>query len=43
MVLDPALAYAQWNWSPQTALPAVLEEIAAHAHQNPDWLDISGG
>jgi len=41
MVLDSALATKAWNWSPQISLPQVLEEIARHAEQNPDWLDIS--
>jgi CDP-paratose 2-epimerase len=41
MVLDSALAEKTWNWSPQTSLPHVLEEIARHAEQHPDWLEIS--
>ena len=43
MVLDPALAAKQWNWSPKISLPQVLEEIAVHAEQNPDWLELSRG
>lgn len=42
MVLDSSLAAAQWNWSPKISLPQVLDEIAQHAAQNPDWLEISG-
>ena len=41
MVLDSSLAAAQWNWAPKTSLPQVLDEIAGHAEQNPDWLEIS--
>ena len=41
LVLDSALAAKTWNWSPQISLPQVLDEIARHAEQNPDWLDIS--
>jgi CDP-paratose 2-epimerase len=42
MVLDPSLAAKIWNWSPKILLPQVLDEIAKHADQNPDWLEISG-
>ena len=42
MVLDSALAMKTWNWTPKTLLPQVLEEIAHHAKQNPNWLEISG-
>jgi len=42
MVLDSSLAARTWNWSPQISLPQVLDEIARHAEQNPDWLEISG-
>ncbi|HEY2330089.1 MAG TPA: NAD-dependent epimerase/dehydratase family protein [Verrucomicrobiae bacterium] len=42
MVLDSSLAEKTWNWSPKILLPQVLEEIAKHAEQNPDWLEISG-
>lgn len=39
MVLDHALAAREWDWSPATPLAAILEEVAVHARQNPDWLD----
>jgi CDP-paratose 2-epimerase len=42
MVLDSSLAEKTWNWSPKILLPQVLDEIAKHAEQNPNWLDISG-
>lgn len=41
VVLDSTLAEKQWGWSPQTPLPAILEEIAGHAEDHPDWLDVS--
>ena len=41
MVLDASRAAKEWNWSPKTLLPQALDEIAAHAEKNPDWLDIS--
>lgn len=41
MVLDATLAEKTWNWSPKTELPQVLEEIAQHAEQNPNWLELS--
>jgi CDP-paratose 2-epimerase len=42
LVLDASLAARQWNWSPTSALPQVLDEIARHAEQHPKWLEISG-
>lgn len=41
VVMDCRRAEAAWDWRPQTPLPDILEEIAAHAEQHPDWLDIS--
>ena len=41
MVLDSSLAAQHWNWQPKISLPQVLDEIARHAEQNPDWLEIS--
>ncbi len=42
MVLDSSLAAKEWNWSPKLSVEKVLEEIAQHAEQNPNWLEISG-
>jgi CDP-paratose 2-epimerase len=42
LVMDAALAGEVWGWQPQTPLDAILEEIARHAEQHPDWLAISG-
>jgi CDP-paratose 2-epimerase len=41
LVLDSSLAAKQWNWQPKISLPQVLDEIAKHAEQNPNWLEIS--
>jgi CDP-paratose 2-epimerase len=41
LVMDTARASANWNWTVQTSLAEVLEEIATHAEKNPDWLDVS--
>jgi len=41
MVLDSSLAEKSWSWSPKILLPQVLDEIAKHAEQNPNWLEIS--
>lgn len=41
VVLDHAKATRLWQWKPATTTSMILEEIAAHAHEHPDWLDIS--
>jgi CDP-paratose 2-epimerase len=41
LVLDSSRAARKWKWRPQTRLAAVLEEIALHAEQNPEWLDLT--
>lgn len=41
MVLDSRLAKTQWEWEPATSLETILEELAAHAHEHPSWLDLS--
>ena len=42
MVLDSSLALQQWQWRPRRTTAEILEEIALHAEQNPDWLKLSG-
>jgi CDP-paratose 2-epimerase len=42
LVMDSGLARSTWDWRPQTSLQQILEEIALHAEQHPDWLQISG-
>jgi len=41
MVLDSTKAETVWNWTPTTPVLHILEEIADHARQHPDWLDRS--
>ena len=41
LVLDSALAAQTWNWRPATPLLAILEEIATHATNHPEWLALS--
>jgi CDP-paratose 2-epimerase len=41
LVMDTARASANWNWKVQTPLAKILEEIAKHAEENPNWLDVS--
>ncbi len=41
LVLDHAKATRLYRWTPRTPTAAILEEIAAHARQHPDWLDLS--
>jgi CDP-paratose 2-epimerase len=42
MVLDSALALQQWDWKPLISIEEIFMEIAAHAEQHPEWLNISG-
>jgi CDP-paratose 2-epimerase len=41
MVLDSALAARVWNWRPARTTEVILDEIARHAVDAPDWLDLS--
>jgi CDP-paratose 2-epimerase len=41
MVLDSSKAERVWDWRPETPTLQILEEIAAHARQFPDWLERS--
>jgi len=42
LVLDSARARTVWNWRPRRPLFSILSEIADHAEQNPDWLELTG-
>jgi CDP-paratose 2-epimerase len=42
MVMDSALAYKSWDWSPTIPLNEILEGIMNHAKEHPNWLDLSG-
>ena len=41
VVLDSSLAQTRFGWKPVTTLPVILDEIAQHARQNPDWLNMT--
>lgn len=41
LVLDSQAAQRNWDWRPQTAFDQICEEIARHAEQHPNWLEIS--
>ena len=41
IVLDHAKAARLWHWQPVTPTRTLLEEIARHAEDHPDWLDLS--
>ena len=38
IVMDSSLAKEVWDWAPQTQIREILEEIANHAEENPQWL-----
>ncbi len=41
MVLDSAAAAEHWQWQPATSTLQILEEIATHAEQYPEWMKLS--
>ncbi len=41
LVLDASSAKQHWQWNPTIKLEAVLEEIAVHVEQHPEWLDLA--
>ncbi len=41
VVLDAAKAQRLWHWAPALSTEAIMGEIADHADQHPDWLDLS--
>jgi len=43
VVLDSTLASEAWGWKPSRGTSEILEEIAQHAEQHPDWLEVSDG
>jgi CDP-paratose 2-epimerase len=42
VVLDWTRARQMWDWTPQTPVAEILEEIAAHAEAHPHWLELTG-
>jgi CDP-paratose 2-epimerase len=41
VVLDANLATDAWGWKPSRRTSDILEEIARHAEQHPEWLDLT--
>ena len=41
IVLDSTKAKRQWDWQPNLPVGQILEEIAQHAEEHPEWLEIS--
>jgi CDP-paratose 2-epimerase len=41
IVMDSGAVRRDFGWRPETSLNDLLEEIACHAENNPDWLDRS--
>jgi CDP-paratose 2-epimerase len=41
MVIDSRLVSAAYGWQPRIALTDILDEIAGHHREHPDWLDVS--
>ena len=41
VVLDASLATEAWDWKPSRRTSDILEEIARHAEQHPEWLDLA--
>ena len=42
LIMDANLARQTWDWEPQTTMEQILDEIAGHAEQHPEWLELSG-
>ena len=42
IVMDTTRAHQTWDWQPQSSLETILEEIALHAEDHPDWLACTG-
>ena len=41
MAMDNREAYGDFGWTPALSLESICEEIAQHAENNPEWLEIS--
>lgn len=41
LVLDSGRATNEWDWKVQTPIERVFEEIATHAQNHPEWLELS--
>ena len=43
MVMDNVTVQQTWGWQPPTSLETILNEVARHAAEHPDWLEMSAG
>ena len=43
VVLDAARAEDEWNWRPARTVDDICREIAQHAREHPEWLEVSRG
>ena len=43
IVMNTVLAKTRWGWQPAVQLEEILDEIADHAEQNPEWLRACDG
>lgn len=41
MIMDSSRAGAFWDWSPRTKLAEIFDEVARHAREHENWLDLS--
>jgi CDP-paratose 2-epimerase len=41
IVMDSTTAQNSWDWTIRVDIQQILEEIANHAEQNPDWLKLA--
>lgn len=41
LVMDSSRAADLWGWRPEMKIQEILEEIALHAEQHPQWLELS--
>jgi CDP-paratose 2-epimerase len=41
LALDSSRAAREWGWRPAISVEAILDEIALHAEQHPEWLKLS--
>ena len=41
IVMDSTTAQNTWSWSVKTKIEQILEEIANHAEENPNWLSLT--
>jgi len=42
MIMDNRFVQQEFGWRPDTSLCTILTEIAGHAREHPDWLELSG-